>query len=170
MRALLLATALLLVPAVLPSATATGSPRDPPGSEGATDLVVGSHDRTMAATLHFYDWCPEDSEYCQSGVIDYAYSEHRPRLPYHPGSTLSFKTGRKARALTISFRRRGPDQHLPAVPSGEDGRSWTLTAPFSPYPRQTIGIVADYRYWRAGHRYGGRYHFSLDVKQHRHRR
>ena len=123
----------------------------------------------MHAQLENWDWCPENSEYCEAGVVDYFYVRNPRRLPFHPRTTMRFETGRSARAITVTFERPGDDRRIRATQSDGIGRNWALRAPRAVNRRQEIWIVVDYNYERDGRRYGGSYSFSRPVLMHRHR-
>jgi hypothetical protein len=170
MRRLASLAAVLAAGALLAPAQATaGSLFDPPDAEGASELALHSHGRTMQAGLGSWDWCPEEGDYCQSGVVDYAYDPDPARLPFHRRSLIRLDTGRAARALFVTFSRAGKDQRIRAKRRDDSGLRWAIRAPRRTDAEQEIGIVADYRYRKDGEWYGGRYRFFQAVRMHRHR-
>jgi hypothetical protein len=140
------------------------------GSKAYNEALVSGHGHRIYAALQHWDWCPEKSEFCASGVRDYAYDPHPSRLPFHRGSLIRIRTGEPAAGVMVTFNRRGPDREIRATHGSENRRRWTLRAPGGVYPKQEIGIVVDYRYVKDKRTYGGRYWFSLAVRKHRHRR
>ena len=77
---------------------------------------------------------------------------------------MRLRTGRSARAVSVSFdgTRRAAKRR------DESGRRWRVRVPRSATGKMFLGIVADYRYREDGKRWGGKYHFFLPVRQHRH--
>ena len=168
-RAASLALVLAAGAAALPSPAAAQSLFDPAGADGASELSVESHGKTMRAALSTWDWCPEEGDYCQSGVLDYAYDPDPERLPFHPHSLLRLDTGRAARAVVVEFSRPGKDARLRAKRRDESGLHWTVRAPRRAEAEQDLTMVADYRYRKDERWYGGRYWFFLPARMHRHR-
>lgn len=160
MRAVLpVLTAIVGLALVAPSASG--------GFWGPRDrLAVRSHGERMGGTLHFYDWCAENSEYCGSGHLDYAYDPNPRRLPFHRRSLMRLRTAAGAKRITVTFGRRGSDKRIAAKRVGR--RRWTLRAPGAVHRKQEISVVVDYRYRKDGETYGGRYYFSLPVEKHAH--
>jgi hypothetical protein len=124
----------------------------------------------MEPALGHWDWCFEgEGGVCQNGTVDYAHNPDPVRLPFHARSPMRFETGRPARALTVTFRRRGADRQIRARRADDSGLRWTIRAPSDAKREQNMGIEADYRYRKDKRWYGGRYWFFQEVRMHRHR-
>ena len=154
-RLVLVTSAFLLV--IVPSLSAR-TPNE------RRELTAASHgDRDWAALEHS-SWCPEGEDFCMDTWIDYAAPDRWDRLPIHPGGFLRLRTGRSARAVSVSFEgtRRAAKRR------DESGRRWRVRVPQSAKGKMFLGIVADYRYRKDGKTWGGKYDFFLPVRQHPH--
>jgi hypothetical protein len=128
------------------------------------ELTAASHGDRDWAAFESSDWCPEGEDLCRSVIVDYAVPERWDRLPIHPGGVMRLRTGRSARAVSVSFE--GPRRA--AKRRGDSGRRWRVRVPQSATGKMFLGIVADYRYRKDGETWGGKYRFFLPVRQHRH--
>ncbi len=128
------------------------------------ELTAASHGDRDWALLDSYDWCPAGENTCQTGFIDYAPRDRWDRLPIHPGGLMRIRTGKPARGVAVSFEgvRRAAKRH------GDSGRRWRVRVPESATGEMFLRIVADYRFREDGKTWGGKYRFSLPVRQHQH--
>jgi hypothetical protein len=128
------------------------------------ELTAASHGDRDWALLESSDWCQEGEEFCIQRQVDYAVPERWDRLPIHPGGVIRLRTGKSARAVSVSFEgtRRAAKRR------DDSGRRWRVRVPQSATGKMFLRIVADYRYRKDGKRWGGKYRFFLPVRQHRH--
>lgn len=156
--------------AITAAALATGVLAVPASAGVGRDrLVVQSHGERMRALLQDWEWCPERSTTCASGVADYAYDPNPRRLAFHPGSVIRLRTAAGARRVSVVFSRAAGEVRVRANRRSSESTLWTLRAPADVDPEQDLDLSVDYRYRKNGKVYGGKYNFALPVRQHIHR-
>ena len=134
--------------------------------EGARKLTAGSHGKYLRAVLHSSEWCYEEPRECRSVSPDLPDDPTPRRLPYHAGGVIHLRTGKEARAISVTGF--GGGRRLAGRRLDGSGRMWGIAVPRRARGKRQLFLTVDYRYWKDGRRYGGTYDFFLFVRSHRH--